>query len=282
MEMQIYSIETGNLKCDGGAMFGVVPKFMWSKKYPADENNLCDCALRSMLIVDGDRRILIDNGVGDKLSESEASHHNYIADTNLKDSLNKLGFNFKDITDVILTHLHFDHCGGSTRYKKGTKELELVFPEATHWVSKAQWENYLNPNVREKDSYYPENMMPVFESGKLKFVEENMELYPNIEVRMFNGHTTGLMAVLVHNRNNTIVFVADFIPTMVNVNLKWIAAYDLFPTKVLKEKASFLKEAVNKNYILFFQHDIQNECCSLKQTERGVKPDKSFNLKSLH
>jgi len=279
--MQIYSIETGVLKCDGGAMFGVVPKFMWSKKYPADENNLCDCALRSMLIVDGDRRILIDNGVGDKLSESEASHHNYIADTTLKSSLNKLGFDFEDITDVIFTHLHFDHCGGSTRYKNGTKELELSFPNATHWVSKSQWDNYLNPNAREGDSYFPENMMPVFESGKLKFVEDDTELFPNIEVRMFNGHTTGLMAVLVHNENNTIVFAADFIPTMTNVNLKWIAAYDLFPTVVLEEKAAFLKEAVEKDYTLFFQHDIQIECCSLKQTEKGVKPDKSFSLKSL-
>ena len=279
--MQIYSIETGNLKCDGGAMFGVVPKFMWSNKYPADENNLCDCALRSMFIVDGDRRILIDNGVGDKLSESEASHHNYLANTTLKGSLNKLGYDFEDITDVILTHLHFDHCGGSTRYKNGTKELELSFPNATHWVSKKQWENYLNPNVREGDSYFPENMMPIFESGKLKFVEEDMELFPNIELRMFNGHTTGLLAVLVHAENNTIVFAADFIPTMANVNLKWVAAYDLFPTIVLEEKASFLKEAIDKNYTIFFQHDIQIECCSLKQTERGIKPDKNFSLKSL-
>lgn len=279
--MKIYSIETGNLKCDGGAMFGVVPKFMWSNKYPADENNLCDCALRSMLIVDGARRILIDNGVGDKLSESEASHHNYLANTTLKGSLNKLGYDFEDITDVILTHLHFDHCGGSTRYKNGTKELELSFPNATHWVSKKQWENYLNPNVREGDSYFPENMMPIFESGKLKFVEEDMELFPNIELRMFNGHTTGLLAVLVHAENNTIVFAADFIPTMANVNLKWVAAYDLFPTIVLEEKASFLKEAVDKNYTIFFQHDIQIECCSLKQTERGIKPDKNFSLKSL-
>ncbi len=279
--MQIYSIETGVLKCDGGAMFGVVPKFMWSKKYHVDEDNLCDCALRSMLIVDGDRRILIDNGVGDKLTESEASHHNYISDINLKDSLNKLGFDFEDITDVIFTHLHFDHCGGSTRYKKGSKELELVFPKATHWVSKTQWENYLNPNVRERDSYYPENMMPVFESGKLKFIEENGELFPNVEVRMFNGHTTGLMAVLLKNDNKTIVFAADFIPTMANVNVKWIAAYDLFPTIVLEEKQAFLKEAVDNNYTLFFQHDIQIECCSLIQTERGVKPGTSHSLKSL-
>jgi glyoxylase-like metal-dependent hydrolase (beta-lactamase superfamily II) len=234
-----------------------------------------------MLIVDGDRRILIDNGVGDKLTESEASHYNYEADTSLKGSLKKLGFDFEDITDVILTHLHFDHCGGSTRYKNGTKELELSFANATHWVSKKQWENYLNPNAREGDSYFPENMMPVFESGKLRFVEEDMELFPNIEVRMFNGHTTGLMAVLVHDENCTIVFAADFIPTVANVNLKWIAAYDLFPTQVLKEKAAFLKEAVEKNYTLFFQHDINIECCSLKLTERGVKPDKSFSLKSL-
>lgn len=279
--MQIYSIETGVLKCDGGAMFGVVPKFMWSKKYPSDENNLCDCALRSMLIVDGGRRILIDNGVGEKLTESQACHHNYIADTNLRGSLNKLGYTFEDITDVVYTHLHFDHCGGGTQYKEGTNELELTFPNATYWVSKAQWENYLNPNVREKDSFYPENMMPVFESGKLKFVEEEGELFPNIEVRIFNGHTTGLMAVLVRNKKKTIAFTSDFIPTMANVNVKWVAAYDLFPTIVLDEKQAFLKEAVEKNYILFFQHDIDVECCSLQLTDRGVKPKDNFELKSL-
>jgi len=262
-------------------MFGVVPKFMWNKKYPADENNLCDCALRSMLIVDGDRRILIDNGTGDKQADSYTSHYHLWGDDTLQSSLSKLGFDFEDITDVIFTHLHFDHCGGATRYKAGTKELELVFPNATHWVSKAQWENYLNPNVREGDSYFPENMMPIFEAGKLNLVEEDGELFPNVEVRQFNGHTKGLMAVLVHDTDKTIAFTADFIPTLANVNLKWIAAYDLFPTVVLKEKEDFLKEAVEKNYTLFFQHDIQNECCSLEKTARGIKPKESFKLKSL-
>ena len=279
--MQIYSIETGNFKCDGGAMFGVVPKIMWSKKYPADENNLCDCALRSMLIVAGDRRILIDNGTGDKQADSYTSHYHLWGEDNLEASLHKLGFSFEDITDVIFTHLHFDHCGGATRYKEGTKELELAFPNAEHWVSKTQWENFLNPNVREGDSYFAENMMPIFEAGKLNLVEEDGELFSNVEVRMFNGHTTGLMAVLVHDEDKTIAFTADFIPTMANVNLKWIAAYDLFPTLALHEKERFLNEAVEKNFTLFFQHDIMNECCSLKQTERGVKPKASFALKSL-
>lgn len=279
--MQIYSIETGNFKCDGGAMFGVVPKIMWSKKYPADENNLCDCALRSMLVVDGDRRILIDNGTGDKQADSYTSHYHLWGEDSLKTSLNKLGFAFEDITDVIFTHLHFDHCGGATRYKNGTKELELVFPNATHWVSKAQWENYLNPNVREGDSYFPENVMPIFEAGKLNLVEADGELFSNVEVRMFNGHTAGLMAILVSDGDKTIAFTADFIPTMANVNLKWIAAYDLFPTVALKEKEAFLKEAAEKNFSLFFQHDIMNECCSLEQTARGVKPKDSFSLKSL-
>ncbi len=279
--MQIYSIETGVFKCDGGAMFGVVPKFMWSKKYPADENNLCDCALRSLLIIDGERRILVDNGIGDKLSESEKAHHSYVSDINLRSSLNKLGFDVEDITDVIFTHLHFDHCGGSTSYKNETKELELVFPKANYWVSKAQWNNYLNPNIREKDSYFPENMMPVFESGKLKFIEKDGELFPNVHIRIFNGHTTGLVTVLVKNENKTIVFAADFIPTMANINVKWISAYDLFPCVALEEKQAFLKEAVKENYTLFFQHDIQNECCSLVQTERGIKPENSFTLKSL-
>ncbi|MCZ4693600.1 MBL fold metallo-hydrolase [Ancylomarina euxinus] len=279
--MQIYSIETGNFKCDGGAMFGVVPKIMWSKKYPADENNLCDCALRSMLIVDGDRRILIDNGTGDKQANSYTSHYHLWGEDSLKTSLKNVGFSFEDITDVIFTHLHFDHCGGATRYKSGTKELELVFPNATHWVSKAQWENYLNPNVREGDSYFPENVVPIFEAGKLNLVEHDGELFPNVEVRIFNGHTMGLMAVLVSDEDKTIAFTADFIPTMANVNLKWIAAYDLFPTVALKEKEAFLKEAAEKNFCLFFQHDIMNECCSLEQTARGIKPKDSFSLKSL-
>lgn len=279
--MQIYSIETGNFKCDGGAMFGVVPKVMWSKKYPADENNLCNCALRSMLVVDGDRKILIDNGTGDKQADSYTSHYHLNGDASLQNSLNELGFGFDDITDVVFTHLHFDHCGGATRYKTNSKELELVFPNATHWVSRVQWENYLNPNVREADSYFVENMMPVFEAGKLKFVENDGELFPNFEVRIFNGHTPGLMAVLVTTKEQTIVFAADFIPTMTNVNLKWIAAYDLFPTVSLKEKEKFLNEAVEKNFILFFQHDIKNECCSLIQTSRGVKPNENFKLNSL-
>jgi len=279
--MQIYSIETGNFKCDGGAMFGVVPKVMWSKKYPADDNNLCNCALRSMLVIDGDRKILIDNGTGDKQADSYTSHYHLHGDANLQKSLNELGIGFEDITDVVFTHLHFDHCGGATRYKNNSKELELVFPNATHWVSRVQWENYLNPNVREADSYFAENMMPVFEAGKLKLVETDGELFPNFEVRIFNGHTPGLMALLVTKEDQTIVFAADFIPTMVNVNLKWVAAYDLYPTVVLEEKEKFLNEAAEKNFILFFQHDIQTECCSLVKTPRGVKPNEIFKLDSL-
>lgn len=279
--MEIYSIETGNFKCDGGAMFGVVPKFMWNKKYPADENNLCACALRSMLIVDGERRILVDNGVGNKQSDDFYKHFNLHGEASLQSSLNEIGYDFDAITDVIFTHLHFDHCGGATRYKSGTKELELVFPNAQHWVSRVQWENYLNPNIREADSYFPENIMPIFEAGKLNLIEENCELFPNIELRIFNGHTPGLMTVLAKKGDHTIVFLADFIPTMTNVNMKWVSAYDLYPTEVLMEKEVFLNEAAEKGFVLLFQHDRQVECCTLIKTERGIKPDKNFLLKDL-
>ena len=202
-------------------------------------------------------------------------------DARLISSLANVGYSPTDITDVVLTHLHFDHCGGAVKHNENRDGYELVFPNATHWVSRAQWENYLNPNIREADAYFKENVMPIKEAGKLQIVEEEGELFPNFEVRFVNGHTPGLMISLIKNEDRTLVFAGDFIPTAANVPVKWLASYDLNPTVSLSEKQIFLKEAVENNYTLFFQHDITTECCSLKQTERGVKVDKCFALDEL-
>ena len=279
--MEIYNIETGNFMCDGGAMFGVVPKVLWSRKYPGNEDNYCNCAMRSMLVVDGDRKILIDNGTGDKQDEEFFKHQHLNGDANLIDSLGQVGFSPDDITDVVFTHLHFDHCGGAVRWNVERTGYELVFKNATHWVSKQHWENFLNPNIRESDAFFMENIMPVKDAGKLNLVEEEGELFPNIDVRIFEGHTPGLMIPLIRMGEQTIVFAGDFIPTAANVPIKWVASYDLNPTASIREKESFLKEAVDNSYILFFQHDIRNECCSLIQTERGVKVDKCFPLANI-
>jgi len=269
--MEIYSIETGNFKCDGGAMFGVVPKVLWSKHYPSDKDNLCNCAMRSMLVVDGERKILIDNGTGKKQGEEYFKRHHLNGEETLESSLRSKGFSPMDITDVVFTHLHFDHCGGAVHYSEDGSNLELTFPNATHWVSKSQWENYLNPNIRESDAYFRENVMPIYEAGKLKFVEKEGMLFPGFNVKLFNGHTPGLMIPVVEYGNRTVAFVGDFIPTAVNVPVKWLASYDLYPVEALKEKEQFLDEAIKGNYILFFQHDLYTQCCSLKSTSRGVK-----------
>ncbi|BAX79804.1 MBL fold metallo-hydrolase [Labilibaculum antarcticum] len=279
--MEIYNIETGNFKCDGGAMFSVVPKLLWSRKYPSDEDNLCNCAMRSMLVVDGERKILIDNGSGDKQDVEFFKHHHLNGNATLLSSLSNIGFQPTDITDVVFTHLHFDHCGGAVKNNEKGEGFDLVFPNATHWVSKTQWENFNNPNIREADAYFQENIVPIKEVGQLKLVDREGELFPNFEIRFVNGHTPGLMVAIIKNENDTIVFAGDFIPTTANVPVKWLASYDLNPKESLHEKEAFLKEAVENNYILFFQHDILHECCSLVQTPRGVKVDKCFSLTEI-
>lgn len=279
--MKIYNIETGNFKCDGGAMFSVVPKLLWSRKYPSDEDNLCNCAMRSMLVIDGNRKVLIDNGTGDKQGEDYFKNHHLNGDASLLNSLSELGIDAQDITDVVFTHLHFDHCGGAVR-KGATKDAyELVFPNATHWVSRAQWENFCQPNIREADAYFQENVLPIKEAGRLKIIEQEGELFPNFDLRFVNGHTPGLMVPVIKLKDKTIVFAGDFIPTAANVPVKWLASYDLNPSISLHEKELFLKEAVENKYILFFQHDLFNQCCSLKQTDRGVKVDELFLLNDI-
>ncbi len=268
--MKLYSIPTGNLKLDGGAMFGVVPKTIWNKVYPADENNQINLSMRCLLVVDGDRRILIDNGIGDKQSEKFFSHYNLNGEDSLERSLARYGFKHADITDMFLTHLHFDHCGGSVKYNSDHTGFELAFPNATYWVSRPQWDWAMNANRRESASFLRENIKPIAESGRLILFDEQTDRFPGFEVRIFNGHTVGQAIPLIQYQGRTVVFTADLVPTMAHLPMPYVMSYDTQPLITLTEKENFLNEAVAKNWVLFFEHDIYNECCTLEQTEKGV------------
>jgi len=277
--MQLFPIHTGNLKLDGGAMFGVVPKTIWNKAYPSDENNLINLAMRCLLVVEGDRRILIDNGIGDKQDEKFLGHYHLNGDQSLIGSLNEVGFKPEEITDVFLTHLHFDHCGGTVKYTADRSGFELTFPNATHWLSSTQWNWATHPNRREKASFLHENMMPVSESGKLKLFDGPFELIPGFEVRIYNGHTAGQAIPFITTGNRTVVFMADTTPTSAHVPLSYIMSYDTQPLISLTEKEEFLNEAVEKQYILYFEHDAYHECCTLEQTEKGIRVKETMSLK---
>lgn len=279
--MEIYPIHIENFKIDGGVMFGVVPKVLWKKVYPADDENLCNWALRSLLVVDGNRKILIDNGFGDKQSAKFFSHFHLNGGKGLKGALAEYGYKPEDITDMVLTHLHYDHCGGGLRYNSGRTALELVFPNATYWISRSQWNWAINPNKREADSFLSENLLYMQESGHLKFIEENGMLFPGFEVRIYDGHTKGQVVPFIHFKDKTIVFVADLLPSVAHIPLPYIASYDVEPMKTLKEKEDFLNEAFENNYVLFFEHDLYNECCNLKCEPKGIKAKDVFLLKDF-
>jgi len=276
--MQLFPIHTGNFKLDGGAMFGVVPKSLWNKAYPSDENNLINLAMRCLLVVDKDRRILIDNGIGDKQDEKFFGHYYLHGNQSLSRSLHQAGFAPEDITDVFLTHLHFDHCGGTVKYNKDRSGFELAFPNAVHWLSKSQWEWATHPNMREKASFLHENMIPVLDSGKLKLFDGPFDLIPGFEVRIFNGHTVGQAIPFIITGDRTVVFMADIIPTAAHMPIPYIMSYDIQPLISLTEKEDFLNEAIEKNYILYFEHDAYTECCSLEKTEKGIKVKETMSL----
>jgi glyoxylase-like metal-dependent hydrolase (beta-lactamase superfamily II) len=278
--MQLHKIETGNLKLDGGAMFGVVPKSIWNKSYPSDENNLCNWAMRCLLVVDGDRKILIDNGIGDKQDEKFLKHYYLNGDATLENSLAIPGYSPDDITDMFLTHLHFDHCGGSIK-KVGENEFEPAFKNATYWISKPQWEWATNPNRREKASFLKENIFPIQESGQLKIIEEETEIFPGFKVKIFNGHTDGQMIPHISYKGKTIVFMADLLPSAAHVPLPYIMAYDTRPLITLQEKERFFEEALKNDFILFFEHDLYNECCTLEMTEKGIRVKETFDLSEI-
>ena len=286
--MKLYSINTGYFKLDGGAMFGVVPKTIWNKINPADENNLCSWALRCLLIEEGNRLILVDNGNGNKQDAKFFSHYHLHGDDTLEKSLAHFGFHRDDITDAFLTHLHFDHCGGSIM-REGD-QLVPTFKNAVYWSNKAHWDWAVHPNDREKASFLKENNLPIQESGQLQFIEVadgqdgqlgETKFTDSISVRFVSGHTEKMMLPQIKYKDRALVYMADLLPSQGHIPLPYVMAYDMFPLTTLNEKKSFLQEALAGDYILFFEHDPVYECCTLQQTERGVRPKEFFKLSDI-
>lgn len=280
--MKLYSVNAGQFKLDGGAMFGVVPKSLWNKANPADDNNMCSWAMRCLLIEHGNYRILVDNGMGNKQDEKFFGHYYLHGDDTLEKSLAQHGFKPNDITDVFLTHLHFDHCGGSI--KKGENgALVPAFPKALYWSNHKHWLSALSPNDREKASFLKENILPMEEYGLLRFVEtpDAEEWIEDIRIRYVNGHTDSMMLPQIRYNDTTILYCADLIPSVHHIPTAWVMAYDMRPLETLKEKKSILNEAVANNWVLYFEHDPVVECCTLQQTDKGIRVKDTFKLSEL-
>ncbi|TXK47668.1 MBL fold metallo-hydrolase [Pontibacter qinzhouensis] len=280
--MKLHVIDTGFFKLDGGAMFGVVPKTLWQRTNPADENNLCTWAMRCLLIEDGNRLILIDNGIGDKQDARFLSHYYLHGEASLKGSLKKAGFAAADITDVFLTHLHFDHCGGGVKYKNSNGALELVFPNATYWSNAGHWEWATKPNAREKASFLKENILPMQESGHLKFVDPAAASpFPQFDIFFADGHTDKMMVPIIKYQDEKIAFMADLLPSVGHIPLPYVMGYDTRPLLTLQEKADFLKKAADEKIVLFLEHDPVNECCTVQHTEKGIRLESTFSLNTI-
>jgi len=276
-QMKLHVIDCGNFMIDGGALFGVIPKTMWEKVYPADEKNRCNISMRSLLVDTGDRKILIDSGMGIKQDASFFKYDYLNGDGELMKSIAKAGFSPDDITDVVHTHLHFDHCGGTLK-KLDNGKIVSAFPNADLWVSKVHWDWATQPNKREASAFPSENILPMKETGRLKFIENEGELFPGFEVRFANGHTRGQVIPIIDYHGKKLVYCADLIPTMANIPLLFISAYDLFQLDVIDEKEQLLNEAVDKQYTLFFEHDLYNECCTVQQSAKKIIAEKIFTL----
>jgi glyoxylase-like metal-dependent hydrolase (beta-lactamase superfamily II) len=300
--MKLYSINTGYFKLDGGAMFGVVPKSIWNKLNPADENNMCSWALRCLLIEDEGKLILIDTGMGNKQDAKFFGHYYLHGNDTLEKSLAQHGFTAADITDVFLTHLHFDHCGGAI-IKEGEK-LVPAFKNATYWSNEQHWKWATEPNEREKASFLKENILPIEQSGQLKMVDSiktdgsvkltddskqglstvNYQLSSittNLSFYIVNGHTAAMMLPKINYNGKTIVYMADLLPSVAHIPLPYVMGYDMFPLTTLNEKKAFLTEALANDYILFFEHDLVNECCNLQMTEKGIRQKDVFKLSEV-
>ena len=269
--MKIYPIETGSFKLDGGAMFGVVPKTIWQKTNPADSRNLIDMSMRCMLIEDGQRLILIDTGLGSKQSDKFFGYYHLFGNFSLESSLTKLGFHRDDITDIFLTHLHFDHCGGVIEWNSQKNLLQPAFKNAKFWSNDNHWKWASEPNPREKASFLKENINPIRESGQLNFITNNSLEQIGFNVLFMDGHTEKQMLPKLSYQGKTIVFMADLLPTIGHIPLPYVMGYDTRPLLTIKEKAIFLKEAADNNYYLFLEHDAFNEICTVQHTEKGVR-----------
>ncbi|TDO22626.1 MBL fold metallo-hydrolase [Pedobacter duraquae] len=279
--MKLHTIDTGLFKLDGGAMFGVVPKTIWQKSNPADSNNMCSWAMRCMLIEEGNRLILVDTGIGDKQDEKFFSHYYLHGDDSMDRSLAAKGFSRADITDVFLTHLHFDHVGGAVL--RQNEQLVPAFKNATYWSNAEHWEWAVNPNDREKASFLKDNILPIQESGQLNFVahEQGVTFGNDITIRFAYGHTEAMMLPQIRYKDRTILYMADLLPSVGHLPLPYVMSYDMFPLKTLHEKKAILQEATDNDYILFLEHDPINECCTLKQTEKGIRVNEVFSLSAL-
>jgi glyoxylase-like metal-dependent hydrolase (beta-lactamase superfamily II) len=278
--MKLSVINTGFFKLDGGAMFGVVPKSIWNKLNPADERNLCSWAMRCLLIEDGNKLILIDNGIGDKQGPEFLKHYFLHGNDTLLGSIKKAGYSPDDVTDMFITHLHFDHCGGGV--KKVGDKTSLVFPNATYWSNAAHWQWATNPNPREKASFLRDNITPMKESGHLQLIEGHSKSpFLQFDILYVNGHTEQMMLPMIHYKDKKICFMADLLPSAGHIPLPYLMAYDTRPLITMEEKDRFLNEAAANKYILFLEHDPVNECCTVVQTEKGVRLERGFALSDL-
>ncbi len=274
--MTLHPVNSGNFKLDGGAMFGVVPKSIWNRTNPADENNMCNWAMRCLLVESGNRLILIDNGIGDKQDAKFFSYYFLNGDDTLEKTVNKAGFSFDDITDVFLTHLHFDHCGGSIKYADSSRtKLTTTFKNATYWSNAQHWKWATEPNPREKASFMKENIMPIQESGQLKFIEKEGEFIPGMDLLFTYGHTDAMMLPVLSYKGKKILYTADLIPSVGHLPLPYVMGYDVRPLETLKEKERILTKAAQEDWLLFFEHDAVNEMCSLEMTEKGARRKES-------
>ncbi|MDP3002742.1 MAG: MBL fold metallo-hydrolase [Bacteroidales bacterium] len=280
MKLQLFNIS--NFKVDGGAMFGVVPKVLWSRVYSSDENNLIVLTLRSLVIETDEHVILVDTGWGDKQDEKFFRHVYLHGGEGLTEGLNRRGYKPEDITDVVLTHLHADHCGGGVKRNKGGNGYELTFPEATYHVSRTQWEWAVKNNVREADSFLDENIIPIMDSGHLNLVDEEGELFPGFSVRICYGHTPGLIIPVIKYKDKTLVYTGDLIPTVAHIPVIWNMSYDIGSLKTIEEKEKILEEALDGGYILVFQHDEHVECCTLEMTPKGIRAKEKFDFKEIY
>ncbi|MBD1428410.1 MBL fold metallo-hydrolase [Sphingobacterium litopenaei] len=278
--MKLYTIDTGFFKLDGGAMFGVVPKSLWQRTNPADANNLCTWANRLLLIEDGNRLTLVDTALGDKQDAKFFGHYYLHGDDTLDKSLAKFGFHRDDITDVFLTHLHFDHCGGAIKMQ-GERFIP-AFKNAKFWSNEKHW-NWatIDPNPREKASFLKENILPIQESGQLNFIQEGQSYADDIQVRYAYGHTEAMMLPQIQYKGKTILYMADLLPSVGHIPLPYVMSYDVRPLVTMEERKSYWQEAVDNEYILFFEHDPVNECCTLQQTEKGIRVKDIFKLSDI-